>query len=62
MGVRVDWADFRIPSINLWVMPQWEPDWRGTGDRTPHHRATLFNTGLLRRRFLQLRTARGQEG
>jgi len=58
----VDWADFRIPPVNLWVMPQWKPGWRVTGGRPLHHRAVPFNTRLLHRRFLQLLTARGREG
>jgi len=62
MDIRVAWADFRIPPINLWVMPQWKPDWHGTGKRLSHHRVAPFSTSLLRRRFLQLLTARGREG
>jgi len=42
MDIRVDWADFRTPPINLWVMPQWRPDWRETGGRLPHHRVAPF--------------------
>ncbi len=62
MNMHVDWADFRIPPINLWVMPQWKPDWRSADNRPPHHHTLTPHTRLLHRRFLQLLTARGQEG
>jgi len=61
MTVHVDWADFRIPPVNLWVMPEWNPGWRGITGGPSQHRPPL-NASLLRRRFLQLLTTRGREG
>ncbi len=62
MRMRVDWADFRIPPINLWVMPPWNPHWHDADNRTLHHQAPPSHAGLLHRRFLRLLTARGKGG
>jgi len=62
MNMRVDWADFRIPPVNLWVMPQWKPDWRIADNRPLHHQTPPSHARLLHRRFLQLLAARGKGG
>lgn len=61
MGMHVDWADFRIPPINLWVLPRWKAIWHGTGDSPSRRQAPSNHTKLLHHRFMQLLTARGKK-
>ena len=53
MEAHIEWPDFRIPPINLWVMPAWGRDGKTTA-RT-HSIAYLHRAIATHRRLLAIR-------
>ncbi|RMG90770.1 MAG: hypothetical protein D6703_07050 [Zetaproteobacteria bacterium] len=58
--MRVHWADFRIPPINLWVMPTWPED---PGRQAPGQNSSPLrvhtNTITVQQKIRSLLAARG---
>jgi len=59
--LRVDWADFRTPPINLWVMPPMDA-WLRAASKRKHRRRPLAQSGEtseIQRRIMHILRARG---
>jgi len=56
MDAQLEWPDFRIPPINLWVMPGWTRE--AAMAARPHSIAYLHRAIATHRRLLALRVNR----